>query len=75
MKRLLVLLIVLATLVCICACQKKPVEDPVIQPQTQPTDPTIPVQTVDPIMVQMQKLLENKDRYDLYNYALLSEFV
>lgn len=74
MKKLLVLLIVLATLVCICACQKKPVEDPVIQPQTQPTDPTIPVQTVDPIMVQMQKLLENKDKFDLYNYALLSEF-
>ena len=80
MKRYIVLLIILATLFCICACQKTPVTNgdfmqmPTIPTGTQPTDPTIPVQTVDPRVVEMQELLEYKDRFDLYNYALLSEF-
>ena len=80
MKRTIVFLSVFALLLSLCGCQKTPVANgnptqaPTTPTGTQPIDPTIPVQTVDPRVVEMQELLEYKDRYDLYNYALLSEF-
>ncbi len=77
MKKMIVLLFVFATLVCICACQKKPVTDTAIptDPQhTQPTQPTLPTQPADSRVIEMQKLLEYKNKYDLYNLALLTEF-
>ena len=74
MKRLLVLLIVLATLVCICACQKKPVENTTIPTEIEPTQPTEPALTVDPRIAEIQELFAYKDKYDLYNFALTFEF-
>jgi len=80
MKRMIAIAFVFAFLIGLCACQKTPVTNgdttqaSTTPMGTQPTDPTIPVQTVDPRVVEMQKLLEHKDRFDLYNYALLSEF-
>lgn len=79
MKRLLVLLIVLATLVCICACQKKPVIDSTTLNDTQtkethPTQPSVPAQPIDPIVEQMQRLLEYKNKFDVYNFALATEY-
>ena len=79
MRKFTILLLIFALLVCMAACGKTPVtntDDPT-QSSTTPTestDPTDPVQPADPLMLKIQKLLENKDRYDLYNYALLSEF-
>lgn len=79
MKKLLVLLVVLATLVCICACQKKPVTDSSTltdtqSTETQPTQPTVPAQPIDPIVEQMQRLLEYKNNFDVYNFALATEY-
>lgn len=70
MKRLIVLLVVLATLVCICACQKKPVTDSTTPTDTQPME----TQPIDPIVEQMQRLLEYKNKFDVYNFALATEY-
>lgn len=71
MKRLIVLLVIMAMLVCICACQKKPVIDSTTPNDTQTTQPTQPT---DSRVVEMQRLLEYKNKFDVYNFALATEY-
>ncbi len=79
MKKLIVLLFVLAILVCMCACQKTPQTnkpDPTTgtQTATQQTDPkpteTQPTEPVDPMIAEFQDLLGKMGT--TINNALLS---
>ena len=79
MKKLIVLMSVLAIVVCMCACQKAPqsnTPDPTTSTQatTQPTEqPTeAPTEPVDPKIAEMQELLGQSNT--LLNSALLSVY-
>ena len=81
MKKLIVLLFVLALLACMCACQKtpssnKPKPTTGTQSATQQTDPkptqTQPTEPVDPMIAEMQELLGKKGTP--INNALLSVY-
>ncbi len=80
MKIAIIIVTILATLFCICACQLYPAPTPTnptqtktMPTQTQPTDPA-PTESIDPRIAEMQALLEYKGKYDLYNFALLSDY-
>ncbi len=85
MKIAIMIITIVATLICICACQLYPATTPTnptqattMPTQTQPTDPapteTQPTQTVDPRIAQMQTLLEWPGDNPFYNYALTSAY-
>ena len=75
MRKLTVLLIIFALLAGLAACGKSPVtnaDDPT-QSTTKPTEaqPSVPA---DPMVEEMQELLEYNGKYNYYYFALISEY-
>lgn len=79
MKIAIIIITILTTLFCICACQLHPATTPTnptqttTPTQTQPTDPAPTVPT-DPRIAEMQALLQWPSENKFYNYALTSEY-
>lgn len=81
MKIAIMIITIVATLICICACQLAPATAPTdptqtttMPTETQPTEPPTQPTEPDPRVAVMQSLLKWPSENNFYNYALTSTY-